>query len=69
VRSVFVAFNTLAHVSSPLPRTQRTLMRATTPVAPKTGVVGESLGMSVSELKQILSPFVIVCGVLAAATM
>ena len=36
------------------------------PAAPKTGVVGE-LAMSVSELKQIISAFVIVCGVLAAA--
>jgi len=43
-------------------------MRVTTPVAPKTGVVGE-LAMSVSELKQIISAFVIVCGVLAAAVI
>ena len=43
-------------------------MRVTTPVAPKSGVVGE-LAMSVSELKQIISAFVIVCGVLAAVIM
>ena len=43
-------------------------MRVTTSVAPKTGVVGD-LAMSVSELKQIISAFIIVCGVLAAAVM
>jgi hypothetical protein len=43
-------------------------MRVTTPVAPQTGVVGD-LAMSVSELKQIISAFVIVCGVLAATVI
>jgi len=41
VRPGFGAFNKLAHVFSPLPRTQRALMRVTTPVAPKTGVVDD----------------------------
>ena len=41
-------------------------MRVKTPAPPKTGVVGE-LAMSVSELKQIISALLIVCGVLAAA--
>jgi hypothetical protein len=51
-------------------------MRVTTPVAPKTGVVGDQLRqsdpertMSVSELNQIISAFVIVCGVLTAVVM
>jgi hypothetical protein len=43
-------------------------MRVTTPVAPKTGVFGD-LAMSVSELKQIISAFVIVCGVLTVVVM
>ena len=43
-------------------------MRVTTPAAPKTGVVGD-LAMSVSELKQIISAFVSVCGVLAATVI
>jgi hypothetical protein len=46
-------------------------MRATTPVGRKTGFVGDARAISdvVSELKQILSAFVIVCGVLAAVVM
>jgi hypothetical protein len=46
-------------------------MRVTTPIAPKTGVIGDAraLAMSVSELKQILSAFVIVGGVLAVVVM
>ena len=35
VRSGFVAFNALAHVFRPLPRTQRALMRVTTPARPQ----------------------------------
>jgi hypothetical protein len=41
MRSGFVAFNPFAHVFCPLPRTQRALMRVTTPAAPKTGVVDD----------------------------
>jgi hypothetical protein len=51
-------------------------MRVTTPAAPKTGVVGgqaisliHERTMSVSELNQIISAFVIVSGVLAAVIM
>jgi len=51
-------------------------MRVATPVAPKTGVVSNRVRqsdlertMSVSELNQIISAFVIVCGVLTAVVM
>ena len=51
--------------------TQRALVRATTPVGRKIGLVGDAraLAMSVSELKQIISTLVIVCGVLAAVVL
>jgi hypothetical protein len=67
VRSGFVAFNTLAHVLHRPPNAARS-HESDDPGLPKTGVVGDR-AMSVSELKQIISAFVIVCGVLAAMVM
>jgi len=76
VRSGFVAFNLLAHVFRPLPRTQRALMRVATRLPPRPGSLATELRqfdpertMSVSELNQIISAFVIVCGVLTAVVM